>query len=166
MLSTFKNFSLAVAILTGTIIGVGLFSLPYITLQVSVWVMLAYFLILGFVSILIHVIFGKVASRTPDFQRFPGYVKIHLGKKAEKLAMVTTIAGLFGSILAYLIVGGDFLYSLLSPRFGGGESIYIFLYFLAGAILIFFGMKIICKIEFWGVIAFFIIIIILLDIIK
>jgi len=33
----------ALATLSGTIIGVGLFSLPYITLKVGFWVMLGYF---------------------------------------------------------------------------------------------------------------------------
>ena len=155
-----KTFILAVATLTGTIIGVGFFSLPYITLQVGVWVMLAYFLALGSISILLHVIFGKVALKTPDFLRFPGYVKTHLGESAGKLALATTISGLFGSILAYLIVGGNFLSALLSPIFGGGEIIYVLLYFFTGAFLIFFGIKIISKIELWGVIMFFIILIV------
>lgn len=156
-----KNSFLAVSVLSGTIIGVGFFALPYITLQVGIWAMLGYFLVLGPLSILIHSFFGKVALATPDFSRFPGYVRIHLGKIAGKFSLASTIFGLFGAILAYLIVGGEFLTNLLSPIFGGGNIIYTILYFSLGAFLIFFGMKAISKIEFWAVILFFVILIII-----
>lgn len=147
--------------LSGTIIGVGFFSLPYISLKVGIWVMLGYFLVLGPLSILIHALFEKVALATPDFLRFPGYVRTHLGKGAEKVAFVSTIIGLLGSILAYLIVGGEFLTNLLSPIFGGGNALYTILYFLAGAALIFFGIKAISRIEFWAILLFFLILIII-----
>jgi len=155
------KFIYAVAMLSGTIIGVGFFSLPYITMKVGIWVMLGYFLILGFLSILIHSFFGKVALSTPDFSRFPGYVRLHLGKMAGKFSLVSTIFGLFGAILAYLIVGGEFLTNLLSPIFGGGNISYTILYFSLGAFLIFFGMKAIAKIEFWALLLFFIILIVI-----
>ena len=160
MLSSLKNSVLAVSMLSGTIIGVGFFSLPYIASKTGIWIMLGYFLVLGPLSILIHSLFGKVALATPDFFRFPSYVRIHLGSIAEKFAFVSTIFGLFGAILAYLIVGGEFLTNLLSPIFGGGNFIYTILYFLSGALLIFFGVKAISKIEFWAVILFFLILVI------
>ncbi|MBI2038540.1 MAG: hypothetical protein HYT19_01280 [Candidatus Nealsonbacteria bacterium] len=159
-LSSFKNPVLAVSMLSGTIIGVGFFSLPYIASKVGIWTMLGYFLVLGPLSILIHSFFGKVALATPDFFRFPSYVKIHLGKTAQKFAFVSTILGLFGAILAYLIVGGEFLANLLSPIFGGGNVAYTILYFGIGALLIFFGVKAISKIEFWALLLFFLILVI------
>ena len=154
---TFRKFILAVATLTGTIIGVGFFSLPYITLQVGIWIMLGYFLALGFLSILIQSLFGQVALKTADLKRFPGYVRTHLGRTAERVAQITTIFGLFGALLAYLIVGSEFLSELLSPIFGGGTVFYAILYFMAGALLILFGIKAISKIEFWGLVLFFVI---------
>ena len=149
----------AIATLSGTIIGVGLFSLPYITLQVGILVMLGYFLILGSLVILIHYLFGKVALKTPDYLRLPGYAKIHLGEWGKRVALISTILGFLGAILAYLIVGGEFLTSLLSPILGGNNLFYTLLYFIAGAGLIFFGIKAISKIEFWGLILFFVILI-------
>ncbi len=148
-----------IAILSGTIIGVGLFALPYVTLKVGFWVILGYFLILGTMTILIHLFFGELALKTPDFKRLPGFAKFHLGNFGEKIAFISTILGTFGAILAYLIVGGEFLTELLSPILGGGNLIWTLIYFFAGAILIFFGIKAIAKIEFWGLISFFVILI-------
>ena len=158
-MSSLKKPIYAISILSGTIIGVGLFSLPYITLKVGIWVMLGYFLILGGLVILIHYLFGKVALNTPDFLRLPGYAKIHLGEWGKRIALISTVSGFLGAILAYIIVGGDFLTSLLSPIFGGSNLLYTFLYFVLGASLIFFGIRAISKIEFWGLVLFFVVLI-------
>ena len=109
----------AIATLSGTIIGVGLFALPYVTLKVGFWVILGYFLVLGALVILIHSFFGELALKTPDFKRLPGFAKIYLGNWGEKIALISTILGIFGAILAYLIVGGEFLTELFLPIFGG-----------------------------------------------
>ena len=149
----------AIATLSGTIIGVGLFSLPFITLKVGFWVMLGYFLVLGTLVILIHLFFGELALKTPDLKRLPGFAKFHLGKWGEKIAFLSSTLGIFGAILAYIIVGGEFLTELLSPIFGGGNLVWTLFYFSLGAALIFFGIKAISKIEFWGLVLFFIILI-------
>jgi len=156
-----KNFIFPIATLSGTIIGVGLFSLPYITLQVSFWVMLGYFLVLGTLVILVHSFFGELALKTPDLKRLPGFAKIYLGNLGEKIAFLSSILGIFGAILAYLIVGGEFLTELFSPIFGGNNLFYTLLYFFFGAFLIFFGIKAIAKVEFWGLILFFLILIVI-----
>lgn len=151
----------AIATLSGTIIGVGLFALPYLALKVGFWIVLGYFLVLGTVVILIHLFFGELSLKTPDFKRLPGFAKIYLGNWGQNLAYFSTILGIFGAILAYLIVGGEFLTELLSPIFGGGSLIYTLLYFSIGAALIFFGIKAIAKIEFWGLVLFFIILLVM-----
>jgi len=152
-----KKIIYSIATLSGTIIGVGLFALPYITLKVGFWVMLGYFLVLGTLVILVHLFFGELALKTPDYKRLPGFGKIYLGNWGEKIALISTILGIFGAILAYLIVGGEFLTELLSPIFGGGNLFWTIIYFLAGAILIFLGIKAIAKVEFWGMILFFLV---------
>lgn len=160
-MSKLKTIIYPLCTMIGTIIGVGLFSLPYITLRVGFWVMLAYFLILGALVITIHLIFGELALKTPDFKRLPGFAKIYLGNWGKNIAYISTILGLFGAILAYLIVGGEFLTNLFSPIFGGSSILWTFVYFIAGVGLIFFGIKAICKIEFWGLVLFFIILLLL-----
>ena len=156
-----QSFIYPIATLSGTIIGVGLFSLPYITSKVGFWIMLGYFLVLGSLVILIHQIFGELALKTPDLKRLPGFAKFHLGNLGEKIALISTILGILGTILAYLIVGGQFLTNLLLPIFGGNSLLYTLLYFLIGAIFIYFGIKPISKVEFSDLILFFIILILI-----
>lgn len=161
MLKSLKTSILAISTISGTIIGVGLFSLPYITSKVGFWVMLGYFLVLGFLVIIVHLFFGELALHTPDFKRLPGFAKIYLGDWGEKIAFVSAILGIFGALLAYLIVGGEFSAVLLSPIFGGGNYPYTILYFAIGAALIYFGIKAIAKVEFFGLILFFLILILI-----
>jgi len=119
--------------------------------------MLAYLIVLGGLVALIHYLFGKVAVATPDFLRLPGYARFHLGKWGKRVSLLSAIVGILGALLAYLIVGGEFLESLLGPVFGGGNLFYSLIYFMAGFLIIFFGIKIVSKIEFWGMALFFIV---------
>lgn len=151
-----RNYIYPIATFSGTIIGVGLFSLPYIASKVGIWIMLIYFAILGSFIIFIHYIFAEISLETKDFKRMPGFAKIHLGRWGEVTALLSTIVGLILALLAYLIVGGEFLSSLLSPNFGGDNFIYTFIYFLVGCLVIYFGIKAIAKVEFWGVVLFLI----------
>ncbi len=155
----FSKLVYAVSTLAGTIIGVGLFGLPYVTLKAGFWVVLGYFFVLTALVILVHSFFGELALKTPDFKRLPGFAKIYLGNWGKTIAYITTIFGFFGALLAYLIVGGEFFTELLSPYFGGNNLLYTLLYFVVGAGLIFSGIKAIAKVEFWGLVLFFLILI-------
>jgi tyrosine-specific transport protein len=150
-----------IATLSGTIIGVGFFALPYITSKVGFWIMLGYFFVLGILVTLVHLFFGELSLKTPDYKRLPGFAKFHLGNWGERIALISTILGTFGAILAYLIVGGEFLTELVLPILGGNSIIWTIFYWAVGSILIFFGIKIISKVEIFDLIAFLMILILI-----
>lgn len=152
-----KTFIYSLSTLVGTIIGVGLFALPYIAAKTGLWIILGYFLGLSLLTIFIHLLFAEIVMCTKERHRLPGYAEIYLGKKGKQIASLAMILGLGGALLVYLIVGGVFLTSLLSPFFGGNNLIYTSLYFLAGALIIYAGIGVIAKIELFGLILFFII---------
>ncbi len=156
------KFFYAVSILSGTMIGAGLFALPYITTQVGIEVILLYFLFLGAISIAIHHFFGEVALRTEDNLRLPSFAGIHLGSWAKKLTTCTGIIGLSGSILAYIILGGEFLSGIFSSSLGGGPFEYSLVYWAVGAAFIFFGIKAIEKVEFLGIAGFLMVLFLIL----
>ena len=145
----------AFSIISGTIIGVGLFALPYLTLKTNPWIITAYFIVLGAVAVAVHYFFAEAALKTPNLMRLPGFAKHHLGKTGYKVALVSGILGLMGANLAYLILGGRFLSAAVSPIFGFDETFYTIVYFTAGAILIFFGIKVIDKVQLIGLVLFF-----------
>ena len=155
MKEKFPIYSLAT--LCNTTIGIGIFALPYIASRVGIWVMAAYFLVLGTVAVAVHLMFAEVSLATPDYKRFPGFAKVHLGAWGERIALVCTIVGFLASMIAFMVIGGQFLQSFLSPWVNAPDSVFSVVYFLAGSILIYFGINLVSKIELWGLIAFFLI---------
>ena len=103
MVRFFKQYVYPIATLAGSIIGVGFLALPYIATQVGVVVMLAYFVAITTLVVALHVMFGKICLKTPDFRRWPGFVEYYFGKTAKKCILVLTSFGQFGVLLAYFI---------------------------------------------------------------
>ncbi len=140
------NFLKALSVFLGTIIGVGIFSLPFVASKAGFLVTLFYFIIITAITIVLHLIYGKICAETETIHRLPGYVGKYLGKKYKKIAIFTTGFGLTGALLAYLIVGGEFLKFLFGSCFGENVLIYVLIFFTFGAYLIFKGIKNISKI--------------------
>ena len=148
-------FLKALSVFCGTIIGVGIFGLPYVASKAGFLPIIGYFLLMSCITIIIHLFYGEVAAGTKGFHRLPGYVGKYLGNNWKKFAFLITGLGFFGSLLAYLIIGGEFLTHLFGPFFGGNTLIYTFLFFSIGTCLIFQGTKSISQIEFFLLLLFF-----------
>jgi amino acid permease len=144
----FRNYIYPITVFSSGMIGVGFLSLPYIASKVGIWPMLFYFLVITALIVFINLIFCDLSLKTPDFKRFPGFVGYYLGKWPEVFTMISTIVGTLGVLLAYLIVAGQFLTAVLQPMFGGSELLYIFIYFIAVSLIIYFDIKIVARIEF------------------
>jgi tyrosine-specific transport protein len=138
-----KTSLLACASLIGTIIGAGVFGIPYVMARSGVIFCLFYFLILGSVVLLLHLFFGEVVLRTREKHRLIGYAEKYLGKKAKILVTFSTIFGTIGALLAYIILGGDFL-KIIFPSFLSSFQLSLILW----AILSFFVLLGIKSISF------------------
>lgn len=134
-----KRFYLALATLVGTIIGVGLFGLPYAAAKSGFPIFILYFVFIGLAALAIHLFFGEVVIGTEGYHRLPGYAEKYLGPRFKGLAFIVKISGLFGALLAYLIVGGEFLANL----FGGSVFVYTFLFFAVGSYIIWKDTKLV-----------------------
>ena len=155
-----RNFLKALAVFVGTIIGVGIFGLPYVASKAGFFVIVLYFLFITGIAIAIHLIYGKICLETKGVHRLPGYVEQYLGNGWKKIAILLTGFAITGASLAYLIVGGEFLKFLFAPAFGGSALIYTLLFFCLGAYLIFRGIKSISQVEISFLFVFFTILII------
>lgn len=109
-----KNPLLAAGSLIGTIIGAGVFGIPYVMAKSGILVAIFYFLTLGTVVLLLHLFLGEVVLRTKEKHRLPGYTEKYLGGKMRYLVSVSILVGTVGALLAYIILGGKFL-SIIFP---------------------------------------------------
>ncbi len=127
------------AVFAGTIIGVGIFGLPYVAMQTGFLVVVVYFLVIAGLAIMVHFLLGEVARDTHRVARIPGYAEEYLGSKAKKLSFIISSFGLIGALLAYLILGGHFLYMFFSSFVGGPLILYVLIFFILGSFLVYRG---------------------------
>ena len=121
--SNMKNsFVLALSTLIGTIVGAGIFGLPYVVSRAGIIPSIFYFVVLGGVILVLHLCFGEIALRTKEKHRLIGYAQIYLGGWARGLATLSTIGGVIGALLVYMILAGNFLSLLLGAAFADVES--------------------------------------------
>jgi len=158
------KFLKALAVFLGTVIGVGIFGLPFVALKAGFFIVLFYFLFMALITISINLIYGQVILGSDKIHRLPGYVGEYLGEKCKKITFLVIAIGLIGALLAYLIIGGQFLSSFLTPYFGGNSTLYTLLFFILGAYLVFRGIKSISGVELF--LLFFLFVILILFFIK
>jgi len=156
-----KIFLYSLGVFSKTMIGIGFFALPYAATKVGLPLFLIYLTALGVLVTLVHLMFAQLALKTPDYKRLVGFARVYLGRRAQFAVAGVNIIGLFGSLVAFIIIGGQFLSQLCQPVFGGSEIIYGTTYFAVGALLIYLGINLVQKIEFWGLALFLAIMVVL-----
>lgn len=157
-----KKFLFAVSILLGTIIGAGIFGIPYAISKSGVIPGFFYFLILGGLVTLIHLIFGEIVLRTKENYRLIGFSKKYLGNWGKNLIFFSVIVGVTGALLAYLILGGEFLKILFSPFLNLSSYHFTLIFWLILFYFVFRGIKLIAPAELFTNLLFFLTVIIIL----
>jgi tyrosine-specific transport protein len=145
----------AISILLGTVVGAGIFGIPYIVGKSGIVPGLFYFLVLASVSLLLHLFFGEAFLRTKESCRLPGLAQKYLGGWGNVFAMISVAVGLIGALLAYLILSGDFLKILFGPALGGSVFYLTLGFWLLISYFIFRGIKVVASIELLSNIIFF-----------
>lgn len=143
-----RKFLYAIATLIGTIVGAGIFGIPYGVVQSGFWIGLFYILVLGVVSLLLHLLLGEVVCRTQEKHRLVGYAEKYLGKKGKISVTISDVFGIYGALLAYLILVGKFSSVIFSSLFGDSLLVYSLVFFGLFAIFIFFDLKLVAPGEF------------------
>ncbi len=142
-----KQYLFAIATLTGTIIGAGIFTLPYVFFKAGFLSGLFLLVALGGIVLLINWLFGEVILRTSGEHRLIGYAQHYFGKKGKIIATFSTVFGFYGSIIAYLILGTGFLRIVFEPIFDHGSTFWALVFFVVSALSILVGLRIISLIE-------------------
>lgn len=108
----------SMAILAGTIIGGGIFVLPYINIKSGIIVSNVWLLFLCGLLCLLHLIFGEIILKTKQEMRLPGYAGYYLGKMVKKFLNFVSIFAMAFSLLIYIILANKFVHVLMGDNFG------------------------------------------------
>lgn len=153
-----KSYFGAISIIIGTAVGAGIFALPYAFAKAGYLVGAVYLVVLGSVSIILIRAYTEVVLRTPKRHQIVGYVRAYLGKRARVISLISFVIGITGALVAYTIQVGQFLLVVLGPSFGGAASTYSYVFVGVMALVIFFGLGLIGRIEKYLVIVLLIIV--------
>lgn len=135
-----------VATLVGTIIGVGIFGLPYAASRAGFFTQLMYLGFFSCIFALLHLMYGEVMLRTHDRYRLPGYVGAYMGERAKRIAQAITIISLAGGMLAYVLVGGSFL-RMLTGGIAGSPGTYHVIFWGVMSAVVALGLTTIKRVE-------------------
>jgi tyrosine-specific transport protein len=133
-----SKFIQAVAFLSGMIIGVGMFGIPFVFSRVGFWAGVIELAALTGVVTLFHLMYGEVVLRTPVVHRLPGYAALYGGRNFGILESASYLFGISGAMLAYILLGGMFLGGLFGVSGFSGSVIFL----LGGVAITFFNVRI------------------------
>lgn len=139
--STHNTIS-SLALLLGTIIGGGIFGLPYVISKAGFVVGVIHLVLLGGGMTLLALMYGEIILRTKSDHQYPGYMTLYLGKPGKILATGSLVFGLLGSLIAYLLAQGTFFHNIFESMFGGSEKLYLIIFFVLSWIAIIGGLRI------------------------
>ena len=146
------------SVFLGTVIGVGIFGLPFIASRIGFIPTLFYFLFILLIAGIAHFLFADVVVGTKKFYRLPGYVGEYLGEKAKKIAFAIISTGILGALLAYLVIGGRFLNAFFSYYFKSNSLFSTLLFFVLGSYFVLRGIKSISWAELFLLFVFLVIV--------
>ncbi|MFH1602224.1 MAG: aromatic amino acid transport family protein [Candidatus Shapirobacteria bacterium] len=141
-----SRFFRAVFLLIGTIIGAGIFALPFAFMLSGSLFSILGLVALGLVTLIINLFYAQIIVKTSGDHQLAGYVERYLGRKYKWLAVFSLFLICWGASLAYVILGGDFL----GLAFGqASQPLFSLLFWCWGAFLIWGGIKTISLVESW-----------------
>lgn len=142
-----NNYLKAIATMVGTVIGVGIFSIPFVVAKAGILSLFIFLPCLAFIQYLFHNYYAEIILATGEKHRLPGYTAKYFGGQAKNVVLFFVLLSGYGSMLAYILVGGSFFHQLFSPIFGGSQFFYTLIIYSTVAVLVFYGLKLIAKVD-------------------
>lgn len=127
----------------GGIVGAGIFSLPFALKQGGSVVFCLLLLVVSVLMFYVNKMYRQVIEAQEGRHQLVGYVSNILGARMGLLVLLLDLFSLFGALLAYLIIGGEFLSKITL----GNSDIMSFLFFGVASLLLLFAGKILKSLD-------------------
>lgn len=102
----------------------------------------------------INLIFGEIVLRTKEIHQFTGYAEIYLSKGTRILASFAWFLSIYGALLAYIIISGNFLFNLFISQFYLDPFVFSIWFFAFAALVVLAGLRTVAQFEFFMVLFF------------
>ena len=121
----------------GSVIGAGVFSLPYVIVK-SGWLLGFFWLILGTIVITsVHLFYADLIMMTSGKHNFVGLNKIYSGNFYAAIALVSSVISMFFELLVYLVLSLSFA-EIMGISNGG---MVVFIFWATASAAIFLSLK-------------------------
>lgn len=131
----------------GSVIGVGIFGIPYVFAQAGFGIGLMHLLLIGAVNLVILLIYADIVMNTKGHHRISGIVSRYAGPWWGHIASFLLFASSWGAMVAYVIIGGEFLQSIFAPWLDWSLISWQLLFFVVSAALLIGGLGFIARLE-------------------
>ena len=140
----------ATSTLIGTIIGAGIFGIPFVVMKSGITIGLINIIVIAILILITMLYLGEIALRTNQNHQLTGYAEKYLGAKGKILMLFAMAFGIYAAVLAYLIGTGESLSFLF---FNSTSHVLQFgiLFWILMSIISYFGLKALEEGEFLGV---------------
>jgi amino acid permease len=156
-----RKFLHATALLVGTMVGVGIYGVPFAFAKSGFLVGTVWLVAMAAAVILFNLLFAQLTLSTPGVHQVAGYASAWLGPWGKRLMTLANVLTIYGGLLAYMIVAGEFMHNVLSRIVAVDPSYYSYGFALLWSFLWVARLRTIATIEL-GLIAVYGCIIILL----
>lgn len=121
------KFTRAFFLQFSTIMGAGIFALPYFLYHSNFWWAILGMFLVAIITAIVNGFYIQVICYTDGDQQLPGYAQKYLGEKFRYLATISLIISGVGALLTYIKLGSKFLQILLSINGFFGVVIFLLL---------------------------------------
>ena len=142
-----RKFLYATSVLIGTMVGVGVFGIPLAFSKSGFLVGLGFMIAIGLAMLLTYYMYGEVVLRTEQLHQLVGYTGKYLGPWWKKFMLFADTLSIYGGLLAYIIIAGDFLSYIFSGFYYATPTFYSILFFAIFSILLYLGFRAVAWLE-------------------
>ncbi|MBU0614092.1 hypothetical protein KJ766_02275 [Patescibacteria group bacterium] len=146
-------FMRSVQPLIGSVIGVGIFGLPFVFAQSGFLIGLVHLILIAIVNLVVLLVYADLIVKTDGHHRLTGLVKEYAGNVWGHASTILMFGSTWGAMIAYIIIGGEFLQALAGGTLGGSLIVYQIIFFAVSSLVLVGGLGFVSRLEVFFVAA-------------
>ncbi|MBP9827749.1 hypothetical protein KBC55_01200 [Patescibacteria group bacterium] len=133
--------------LIGSVVGVGIFGLPFAINQAGSALGFLVLLAIGGLNMVTLLAYGDLLLARSGHGRFISVVEHELGLPGKVLATIAFFGSLWGAMVAYIVLGGTFIFDALHNVIPVGIVVWQSLFFMVAATLLIGGLSLVTRLQ-------------------
>ncbi len=149
LIQNLKNsqFLRATSVSIGTMVGVGVFGIPFAFAKAGFWIGFLFLGLVSIVTIYLNYIYGEIILRTHQPHQMVGYTQRYLGNVWKRIIFFSFLLTTYAALLAYIIIAGEFMPNVLSSIFYTSSGTFSIWFFGIASMLVLLGIRAVAWVE-------------------